>query len=125
MTVACSAGNTNDSVTLTEMLDAMPAIGGKPGPPRQRPEVMLADRGYDSTANRQALHERGIIPLIARRGQKNGSGLGTLRWVVERGISWLHQYKRLRIRWERRADLHQGLLTLACALTCYRRLNSF
>ncbi|MFD7656799.1 transposase, partial [Actinosynnema sp. NPDC059797] len=50
---------------------------------------------------------------------------GTVRWVVERGNSWLHQFRRLRIRWERRADIHQALLKLACALICYRRLQSF
>jgi transposase len=44
----------------------------------------------------------------------HGSGLGKVRWVVERAFAWLHQFKRLRIRYERRADLHQGLLELAC-----------
>ncbi|GAA2668308.1 hypothetical protein GCM10010428_22860 [Actinosynnema pretiosum subsp. pretiosum] len=86
---------------------------------------MLADCGYDSQANRNALRSRGIDPLIARRGQPHGSGPGTLRWVVERTLSWLHQYRRLRTRWDRRADLHQGFLNLACALICHRRLHSF
>jgi transposase len=42
--------------------------------------------------------------------------------VVERGFAWLHAFKRLRTRYERRADLHLGLLRLACALICYRQL---
>ncbi|KAA5830215.1 IS5/IS1182 family transposase, partial [Saccharopolyspora hirsuta] len=33
-----------------------------------------------------------------------------------------HQFKRLRIRWERRADIHLGLMHLACVLVCYRKL---
>ncbi|MEW2726685.1 transposase, partial [Streptomyces albidoflavus] len=53
-----------------------------------------------------------------------GSGLGKVRWVVERAFAWLHQFKRLRIRYERRADLHQGLLELACSLICLRRLRT-
>jgi transposase len=54
--------------------------------------------------------------MIARRGVADGSGLGKVRWVVERAFAWLHQFKRLRTRYERRADLHQGLLELACSL---------
>ena len=55
----------------------------------------------------------------------HGSGLGRHRWVVERGFAWLHSFKRLRTRYERRADIHLGLLQLACALICYRHLPSF
>jgi hypothetical protein len=38
------------------------------------------------------------------------------RWVVERSIAWLHQYRRLRIRDEVRDEIHQALLTLAGVL---------
>ena len=66
--------------------------------------------------------QRGIKPMIVRRGAAHGSGLGTVRGVVERTFAWLHQSTRLRTRYERRADLHQGLLELACSLICLRRL---
>lgn len=62
--------------------------------------------------------------MIARRGIVHGFGLGKVRWVVERAFAWLHPFKRLRIRYERRADLHQGLLGLACGLICLRRLRT-
>ncbi|MFE9360733.1 transposase, partial [Streptomyces olivaceoviridis] len=62
--------------------------------------------------------------VIARRGAAHGSGLGKVRWVVERTFAWLHQFKRLRIRYERRADIHQSLLELACSLICLRRLRT-
>lgn len=62
--------------------------------------------------------------MIARRGVAHGSGLGKVRWVVERAFAWLHQFKRLRTRYERRAELHQGLLELACSLICLRRLRT-
>ena len=68
------------------------------------------------------MRARGIEARIARRGVAHGSGLGKQRWVVERAFAWLHQVKRLRVRWEVRADLHLGLLTLAAALICLRRL---
>lgn len=80
--------------------------------------------GYDFDKYRRLLWKRGIKPVIARRGVAHGSGLGKVRWVVERAFAWLHQFKRLRIRYERRADLHQGLLELACCLICLRRLRT-
>jgi hypothetical protein len=38
--------------------------------------------------------------------------------------AWLHQFKRLRIRYEIRADLHLGFLELACSIICLRRLRT-
>ena len=67
----------------------------------------------------------GVKPVIARRGTEHGSGLGTQRWVVERAFAHLHWFRRLRIRWEIRDDIHEAFLTLGCALICWRRLNSF
>jgi transposase len=84
--------------------------------------MLLADRGYDFDRYRRALRSRGICPQIARRGVVHGSGLGRLRWVVERSLSWLHQFKRLRVRWEHRADIHHAFLWLACCLICWRQL---
>jgi transposase len=66
------------------------------------------------------LKARNIQPVIAHRGTEHGSGLGKTRWVVERTISWLHQFKRLRVRCERRADIHEAFLTLGCILICCR-----
>ena len=90
---------------------------------RRRPRELFADRGYDHDTYRRQLRARGITPPIARRGVAHGSGLGKQRWVVERGFAWLHAFKRLRTRYERRGDIHLGLLQLACALICYRRLS--
>jgi transposase len=62
--------------------------------------------------------------LIARRGTDYGSGLGKQRWVVERAFARLHRFRRLRIRWEIRDDIHEAILALACALICRRRLRA-
>ncbi|HEV2320717.1 MAG TPA: transposase, partial [Gammaproteobacteria bacterium] len=59
---------------------------------------------------------------IARRNTENGSGLGKTRWVVERTIAWLHQFRRLRVRYERRPDIHEAFLKLGCAIICWRLL---
>jgi hypothetical protein len=56
--------------------------------------------------------------LLAKKGTERGSGLGKVRWVVERTLRWFHQNRRLRIRYERRLDIHQAFLTLACIKVC-------
>jgi transposase len=105
------------------LLDRVPAVAGLPGRPRQRPERVVGDRGYDSNAHRRVLRQRGIEPLLAHRFHDHGSGLGRYRWVVERTFSWLHQMKRLLVRYERRADIHEAFLALGCCLICFRRLS--
>jgi transposase len=85
---------------------------------------VIADRGYDHDSHRRLLRRRGIRPVIARRKTEHGSGLGRYRWVVERTLSWLHQFKRLLVRYERRADMHEAMLALGCCLVCFRRLRS-
>lgn len=97
---------------------------GRRGRPRLRADALIADRGYDHDKYRRALRSRGVRPTIARRATEHGSGLGRRRWVVERTFAWLHQFKRLRIRYEIRADLHLGLLQLACSIICLRRLRT-
>ena len=102
----------------------MPPVRGLPGRPLRRPQRLLADRGYDHDAYRRRLRARGIEPLIGRRGTEHGSGLGRQRWVVERSFAWLHSFRRLLVRYDRRADMHEAFLALACCLICFRRLQA-
>jgi transposase len=98
---------------------------GKAGRPRQKPDLVLADRGYDHDKHRRLLWARGIKPVIARRGAEHGSNLGRQRWVVERGFAHLHNFRRLRTRYERDPEIHEAFLSLACAILCFRSLQSF
>lgn len=61
---------------------------------------------------------------IARKGTAHGSGPGKTRRAVERAFARLHPVKRLRTRYGTRADLHLGLLQLACGSVCLRRLRT-
>lgn len=124
LAVTLTGGNRHDVTQLLPLLDVTPPIRGLRGRPRRRPRRLFADRGYDYDKYRRILRRRGITPRIARRGLAHGSGLGKTRWVVERTFAWLHQFKRLRIRYEIRADLHQGLLQLACSIICLRQLKA-
>ena len=53
-----------------------------------------------------------------------GSGLGRWRWVVERTFAWLNQFRRLRVRYDKRADIHEAFLSLGCALICWQFLRN-
>jgi transposase len=98
---------------LLALVDGVGPVTGKPGRPRQRAERVLADRGYDHDKYRRELWKRGVKPVIARRNTEHGSGLGKERWVVERTFAWLHNLRRLRIRYERDPDLHIAFMLLS------------
>jgi transposase len=68
------------------------------------------------------LADRGIGVRIARRGIEDSSRLGRVRWVVERTMSWLLDFRRLALRYDRTESTVTALLSLACALICHRRL---
>lgn len=117
-----TGANRHDVTQLLPLVDAVPAVRGKPGRPRHRPARVQGDKAYDSEPLRRALRARGIVPVLRRRRTPHGSGLGVTRWVVERTIAWLHQFRRLRIRYERLAEVHEALLTIGCALICWNHL---
>jgi transposase len=117
-----TAANEHDVNQLLPLVVSVPPVGGKPGVPRRLPVRVQGDRAYDSEDHRRILRWLGVTPILARRNTDHGSGLGVHRWVVERTLSWLHQYRRLRIRYERRPDIHQAFLDLGCILICYKCL---
>ncbi len=88
--MSLTVGNCNDVTQLVPLLDKIPAVVGQVARPRRRPAALLADRGYDHDKYRRLLWQRGIRPVIARRGEPHGTGLGIFRYVVERTIAWLH-----------------------------------
>jgi transposase len=123
LAVRVTGGNRHDVTQLLPLVEQVPPIRGRRGRPLRRPGQLVGDRAYDSDPHRRALRALGIRPRLARRRLPHGSGLGQMRWVVERSFAWLHAFKRLNVRWEYRADIHQALLTLVCCLICWRQLQ--
>jgi Transposase DDE domain len=97
-----TGGNRHDVTQLIPLVERVPPVRGKGGRPRRRR----------------------IKAEIARRQTKHGSGLGRARWVVERTFAWLHHFKRLLVRYDRRAEIHEAFLALGCCLVCFRRLRA-
>jgi transposase len=110
--------NVNEVTEVLHVVDAVPNVRGKVGRPRKRPRELYADRAYDSKRVERELRKRGIRPRIAQQRTEHGSGLGVYRWVVERTESWLHSFRKLRLRTDRAAPTHEGFLALGCALIC-------
>jgi transposase len=123
LAVTVTGANRHDVTQLLPLVDAIPPIAGKPGRPRRRPDRVQGDRAYHSEPHRRALRQRHILPLLARRGTEHGSGLGVYRWVVERTIAWFRQHRRLRVRYERRPDIHQAFVLIASILICWNFLS--
>lgn len=123
MAVLLTGAQVHDSKVFEELVDAVQPVKGPRGRPRKRPEKLHADKGYDYPRCRKFLRRRGIKPRIARRGLDSSERLGRHRWVVERTLAWLSCYRRLTIRYERRADIHEAFLELGCALVCFNHLR--
>jgi transposase len=106
------------------------------GRSRQRPKMLVADRGYASGRFRQALRRRGMRmcippkrrpatwrakrgrPVVARRDDYR------LRFKVERSFAWLGNFRRLLIRWEHLFGVYRSWFSVAVLLLCVRRVVS-
>jgi transposase len=123
LSVAVSAANTNDSFALKPVVMAIPAIRSRRGPRRRKPDKLHADRAYDHADLRLWVREQGIRVRIARKGIESNTKLGKHRWVIERTMAWLTGYRRLTLRYERKATHFCAFLTLGATLTCFKKLT--
>lgn len=114
--------NEHDSVNLDRIIDSVRPIRRRRGRPRRRPAKLHADKAYDHRVCRIVCRLRSIQPRIARRGIESSQKLGRFRWVVERTLAWLHRFRRLAVRYERRADIHEAFLCLGAIMICWNFL---
>lgn len=92
-------------------MDSTPPIRLGRGRPRRRPLSLKRDKGYDSEMLRRELRKRRIKPILYRRRKdKRHKRL----WPVERTQSWLNQYRRLKVRYDRLQAIHQAFINIAC-----------
>jgi transposase len=99
-------------------------------PVKGRPQRLIADRGYDSNGLRRELKRRRIQPIIpALRNHPNATDQDgrclrryRRRWIVERTIGWLGNFRRLTVRYDRLMATYGGFFHLACALIVLRRV---
>ena len=123
LVIRTARANASDHKQILPVILDFPKVGGTPGRPKELPDEAYADRGYDSEGTRTLLRWLGIEPHIAKRKTPNGSGLGKVRWVVERTISWLKGLRRLRVRYDRLGVIVDAWTTLAASVICFRMLH--
>jgi transposase len=123
LAIRTAGANASDHKQIIPLVLDFPKVTGKPGRPKELPDELYADRGYDSDDTRWLLLWLGIEPHIARRNTPHGSGLGKIRWVVERTISWLKGLRRLRVRYDRQRVIQEAWNTLAACVICFRLLH--
>jgi transposase len=116
--LAISGANTHDQKLLFETLDSIPVAR-----PRRR-QHLCGDMGYDNDAFRERLRRRGYQPHIKsrfqERSEKRVHGRRARRWVVERVASWLNRYRRILVRWEKKAANYEALLHFVFAHILWR-----
>ena len=126
LAVALTGGNRNDVTQLFPLLEDLHArpVAGKRGRPRRSPTGSSPTAAMTTTSTAgcsgPARNQTGD------RAPRHRARLraGRQRWVVERGFAHLHNFRRLRIRYERYPEIHTALLVLACSILCWRRLRS-
>jgi transposase len=89
---------------------------------------MCLDKGYDYDEPRDILIAFYFTAHIRSRGEeakaiKKEAGFRARRWVVERAHSWMNRFRRILIRWEKRADTYVAMLHLACGIITYRAVG--
>lgn len=85
---------------------------------------LCLDAGFDYDEVREVAAEMGYTTHIVSRGEEKQAqvaGQKARRWVVERTHSWLNRYRRLLIRWEKKAHNYLALLHFACALLTWNK----
>ena len=122
--VAVAGANRNDFKLVRETLESIPV----PRPPvvHRQPQGLCLDKGYDYDEVRELVTEFGYTAHIRSRGEeakqlRRRVRFQARRWVVERTHSWLNRFRRILIRWEKKADNYLALLHLACAVIAYQR----
>lgn len=99
----------------------------RPEPTRECEQHLCLDKAYAAKETDERLDSLGFIGHVKQQGQESEPGVGepvypARRWKVERSISWLNNMRKLRVRWEKKAENYLALWLLAASLVTYRRI---
>lgn len=115
--------NVRDEQPLEAMLSAMPPIKMPSGQVRYKPGKVVGDRGYGFVWTIAMVVAMRIASLLCPRGSPHGSGLGKVRWVIERTMSWMGNFRRLKVCYERTGAHWQAMNELAACVICANRVR--
>ena len=123
LALAVDGANRNDFKLARETIDNL--VIRRPRATRDAPQRLCLDKGYDYDEVRDLAREFRFTAHIRCRGEearviKRAAGFRARRWVVERSHSWMNRFRRILVRWEKRADTYVAMLHLACALITWK-----
>jgi putative transposase len=121
--VAVDGANRNDHKMLAATVVSIPIQ--RPTPSRRRPQGLCLDKGYDYDEARDLMKAFGYTAHLRARGEeaqaiKREAGFKARRWVMERTHSWMNRFRRVLVRWEKKAANYLALLHLVFAVITYR-----
>ena len=121
--LAIEGANRHDMKLVKPTLESIPVE--RPRPTEETPQGLCLDKGYDYDEVRDLLKEFGFTAHIRARGEearaiKQEAGYRARRWVVERTHSWMNRFRRILIRWEKKAVNYLALLHFACAWIAFK-----
>jgi putative transposase len=121
LSLIVAGANRHDVKLLAQTLDAI--VVPRPKPTKRRPQNLCVDKGYAGKPADKQMRERGYIPHVPLKGMpqaRHRTKGRARRWVVERTHSWMNNYRKLRVRYEKKAANFEALLHLAIAIICWR-----
>ncbi len=113
--------NVRDEKPLQHMLETLPPVQGPRGRPRRKPKELYGDRGYGFPHIINMIIAMRIVSKLAPRGSEHESGLGKVRYVIERTMAWFGHSRRLKVCYEKNGEYWQAYHELAASLICFRR----
>lgn len=122
--LAVDGANRHDVKLTRETIESLAVE--RPEATPDAPQGRCLDKGYDYDEVRDLLDEFGCTAPIRARGEeaqalKHEAGFKARRWVVERTHSWRNRFRRVLIRWDKKACNYMAFLHLACAYITYRQ----
>jgi putative transposase len=121
LSLIVAGANRHDVKLLAQTLDAI--VIRRPKPTKRKPQNLCVDQGYAGQAAEQQIRARGYLLHIPTQTPPKGghkTGGRARRWVVERTHSWMNNYRKIRVRYEKKVANFEALLHLATAMICWR-----
>jgi putative transposase len=123
LAIVVAGANRNDFKLARETIESI--VIARPKVTSDTPQGLCLDKGYDYGEIRELADEFRFTAHIRCRGEearaiKRAARFKARRWVVERSHSWMNRFRRILVRWEKRADTYVAMLHLACALITWK-----
>lgn len=128
MGLAVDGANRHDMKLVKPTLESIPVE--RPKPTKRAPQGLCLDKGYDFDDVRDLAREFGYTAHIRARGEEAQAirqevGFKARRWGVERTHSWMNRFRRILVRWEKKAENYLAFLHIVCAVIAFRRAGLF